>query len=204
MIADAESGAGYIGYYDGGAFGIPYSSKNKEAALLWVQFIGRSRCRRTRAAAGARIVMESTFRRSADRRDPDQKVSGYYTLMRVSPLYRGAAPLPFHNTLRGNIDTFIWQALAGEIGAATALDAPALRLGRDDAPTRLRRVSERISMRSNRMGWGLLAPTLIILGIMGLLPFFYVLVVGFFDWNVVSATGKPIWTERANLSTAGI
>ncbi len=53
-------------------------------------------------------------------------------------------------------------------------------------------------MRSNRMGWGLLAPTLIILGIMGLLPFFYVLVVGFFDWNVVSATGKPIWTGANN------
>ncbi len=42
-------------------------------------------------------------------------------------------------------------------------------------------------MRSNRMGWGLLAPTLIILGIFGLLPFFYVIYVGFFDWNVFSA-----------------
>ena len=122
VIADAESGAGYIGYYDGGAFGIPYSSKNKEAALLWVQFIGQESVQADWAAAGARIVMESTFD------DPliveiDQKVSGYYTLMReAGPLYRGAAPLPFHNTLRGNIDTFIWQALAGEIDAATALD----------------------------------------------------------------------------------
>ncbi len=42
-------------------------------------------------------------------------------------------------------------------------------------------------MHSNRMGWGLLAPTLIILGIFGLLPFFYVIYVGFFDWNVFSA-----------------
>jgi multiple sugar transport system permease protein len=37
------------------------------------------------------------------------------------------------------------------------------------------------------MGWGLLAPTLIILAIIGLIPFFYVIYVGFFDWNVFSA-----------------
>lgn len=53
-------------------------------------------------------------------------------------------------------------------------------------------------MRSNRMGWGLLSPTLIILGIVGLLPFIYVLVIGFFDWNVFSATGEPIWTAVNN------
>lgn len=53
-------------------------------------------------------------------------------------------------------------------------------------------------MRSNAKGWGLLTPTLIILGIMGLLPFFYVLYVGFFDWNVFSATGKMIWAGVNN------
>jgi multiple sugar transport system permease protein len=42
-------------------------------------------------------------------------------------------------------------------------------------------------MKSSRVGWGLLAPTLIILGITGLLPFFYVIYVGFFDWNIFSA-----------------
>ena len=36
-----RAGEGYIGYYDGGAFGIPHSSKNKEAALLWLQYIGQ-------------------------------------------------------------------------------------------------------------------------------------------------------------------
>ena len=50
-------------------------------------------------------------------------------------------------------------------------------------------------MRSTRTGWGLLVPTLIILFIVGLLPFFYVLYVSFFDWNVFSA--------RAGLSFAG-
>jgi len=42
-------------------------------------------------------------------------------------------------------------------------------------------------MWSNRVAWAFLAPTLIILAITGLLPFFYVLYVGFFDWNVFAA-----------------
>ena len=53
-------------------------------------------------------------------------------------------------------------------------------------------------MRSNRMGWGLLAPTLIILGMVGLLPFLYVLYIGFFDWNVFSASGQMEWVGVNN------
>ena len=41
-------------------------------------------------------------------------------------------------------------------------------------------------MRSNRMGWTLLSPTLIILALVGFLPFFYVLFVSLFDWNPFS------------------
>lgn len=36
------------------------------------------------------------------------------------------------------------------------------------------------------MGWGLLSPTLVILAIVGFLPFIFVLYVGFFDWNAFS------------------
>jgi multiple sugar transport system permease protein len=42
-------------------------------------------------------------------------------------------------------------------------------------------------MKSNRLGWGFLTPTLIILAITGLLPFIYVVYVGFFDWNIFAA-----------------
>jgi multiple sugar transport system permease protein len=42
-------------------------------------------------------------------------------------------------------------------------------------------------MRSQVTGWLLLAPTLIILGVFGVLPFLYVLVVGFADWNAFAA-----------------
>lgn len=38
-------------------------------------------------------------------------------------------------------------------------------------------------MRSKRTGWLLLSPTLIILFLVGLLPFFYMLYVGFNNWN---------------------
>ena len=53
-------------------------------------------------------------------------------------------------------------------------------------------------MRSNRMAWGLLSPTLIILGIVGLVPFLYVLYVGFFDWNVFSAVRGMVWAGANN------
>ncbi|NOZ27578.1 MAG: sugar ABC transporter permease [Chloroflexi bacterium] len=53
-------------------------------------------------------------------------------------------------------------------------------------------------MRSNRTAWGLLAPTLLVLGFAGLLPFFYVVYVGFFDWNVFSKTGDLVWAGANN------
>ena len=42
-------------------------------------------------------------------------------------------------------------------------------------------------MRSTTTGWLLLFPTILILFVVGVLPFLYVLVVGFFDWNVFAA-----------------
>ena len=53
-------------------------------------------------------------------------------------------------------------------------------------------------MRSTRLPWLLLSPTLIILIFTGLLPFFYVLYVGFFDWNIFSATGEMIYSGASN------
>ena len=122
VMEDAESGEGYIGYYDGGAFGIPHSSKNQEAALLWLQFIGQESVQADWAVAGSRIVMESTYDDPAVQ-EVDAKVDGYFTLMREQgPLFRGAPPFPFHNNLRESIDPFIWQAIAGDLTPEEALD----------------------------------------------------------------------------------
>lgn len=46
-------------------------------------------------------------------------------------------------------------------------------------------------MRSRRTGWLLLAPTLIILFIFGLVPFFHVLWTSFMHWNVFAADPRP-------------
>jgi multiple sugar transport system permease protein len=48
------------------------------------------------------------------------------------------------------------------------------------------------------MGWGLLTPTLIILVITGVLPFLYVLYIGFFDWNVFAARRGLIFAGANN------
>ncbi|MCL4296800.1 MAG: extracellular solute-binding protein [Anaerolineae bacterium] len=122
VMAQAESGEGYIGYYDGGAFGIPYSSKNQEAALLWLEYIGQPSVQAQWATAGSRVVMNSTFD------DPlvktqDSRTDGYYTMLREQgPLFRGAPPFPFHPQARSVIEPFIWKSLSGEMTAADALD----------------------------------------------------------------------------------
>jgi multiple sugar transport system substrate-binding protein len=125
-LAEAEAGEGYIGYYDGGAFGIPHSSKNKEATLLWLQFIGQPSVQPEWAAVGARIVHNATFS------DPlvqqmDEQTNGYYTLMlEQGPLFAGAPPFPFHPQVREVVAPFIYQAIAGEISPEEALDMAAV------------------------------------------------------------------------------
>lgn len=48
------------------------------------------------------------------------------------------------------------------------------------------------------MGWGLLTPTIVILVIMGVLPFLYVIYVGFFNWNAFSAQLGMQWAGVNN------
>ena len=123
--AAAENGKGYIGYYDGGAFGIPVSSKNKEAALLWLQFIGRPDVQPDWAVAGSRIVQNATYD------DPkvkaqDAKTGGYYTLMRdQGKLFAGAPAFPFHQQVREAVAPFIYQAITGDLSPSDALDQAA-------------------------------------------------------------------------------
>ena len=125
VIDDAMMGDGYIGYYDGGAFGIPHSSRNKEATLLWLQFIGQQSVQAEWAAAGARITHTATFD------DPliaeqDAKVDGYYTLLEEQgPLFAGAPPFPFHAQVREIIDPFIHRVILGELTAAEGLSQAA-------------------------------------------------------------------------------
>lgn len=118
----AAAGTGYIGYYDGGAFGIPYSSKNKEATMLWLQYVGQESVQAQWATAGSRVVMDSTFD------DPlvkaqDARTDNYYTKMREDgPLFKGAPAFPFHPQAQTTAQTYIWAALTGESTVSDALD----------------------------------------------------------------------------------
>jgi multiple sugar transport system permease protein len=54
-------------------------------------------------------------------------------------------------------------------------------------------------MRRDATGWGFLTPTLVVLSVIGTLPFLYVLYVGFFDWNPVSSvTGEMSFAGVGN------
>jgi multiple sugar transport system substrate-binding protein len=136
VIDDARAGEGYIGYYDGGAFGIPHSSRKKEAALLWLQYIGQPDVQADWAVAGARITHTATYD-DPKVREQDENVDGYYTLMREQgDLFAGAPAFPFHGALRETIDPYIHAVLAGEMTpdealeqAAQAVDQELARLG---------------------------------------------------------------------------
>lgn len=120
--AEAEGGKGYIGYYDGGAFGVPFSSKNQQAALLFLQYIGQPSVQADWAVAGSRITHTDTYD------DPkvkamDEKVDHYYTLMRdKGKLFAGAPPYPFHAQVREATAPFFYQAITGELNPSDALD----------------------------------------------------------------------------------
>jgi multiple sugar transport system substrate-binding protein len=125
VLADSKSGAGYLGYYDGGAFGVPASSKNITCSVLFQQYQGQESVQAKWAAAGSRIVMDSTYN------DPivqaqDEKTNGYYTFMKdQGSLFRGAPAFPFHTSVREVVAPFIYDAIAGKISTSDALDKAA-------------------------------------------------------------------------------
>lgn len=125
VLADAKSGAGYLGYYDGGAFGVPATSKNITCSVLFQQYQGQESVQAKWAAAGSRIVMESTYSDPIVQ-DMDGKTNGYYTFMKDNgPLFRGAPPFPFHTAVREVVAPFIYDAIAGKISTSDALDKAA-------------------------------------------------------------------------------
>jgi len=121
-MEDAKSGKGYIGYYDGGALGIPHSSKNKEAAWLFAQWVARKEWQGEFAKLGTRVVRKSTFD------DPivkelDPKMGNYFTFLKdEGPLFRGAPPLPMHRPLNDLYLKWVAKAVAGEVSPEDALD----------------------------------------------------------------------------------
>ncbi len=131
VIEDAIIDEGYLGYYDGAAFGIPYSSKNKEAALLWLQYLGLPSIQPEWATTSSRVVHLSTFDDPLVRAQ-NERLNGYYTLMKEQGrLFAGAPPFPFHQDVRDTIAPFIHQAIIGELTPAEALDQAAVAVEKE-------------------------------------------------------------------------
>ncbi|MGM4913452.1 extracellular solute-binding protein [Rhizobium sp. 768_B6_N1_8] len=127
VLEDAKSGKGYIGYYDGGAFGLPITSKNKEAALLFLEFMGQNDVQPDWAIAAPRITNKATFD------DPkvkamDVKLGGFYTMLKdQGKLFAGAPPYPFHAQLREATLPIFFDILTGKIEPDEGLDQMAAK-----------------------------------------------------------------------------
>ena len=125
VMQEATTGMGYLGYYDGAAFGIPIHSKHKQAALLWLQYLGQPDVQPAWAINSGRVVHLSTFDDPLVR-DQDRRLNGYYTLMKKQgALFAGAPPFPFHVQVRDVIAPFIHQAIRGDLSPREALVAAA-------------------------------------------------------------------------------
>jgi len=122
VLEEVKSGTGYLGYYDGGAFGLPITSKNKEAALLFLQYIGQDSVQADWAVAAPRITNTSTY---DDPKviDMDQKLNGYYSMLKnEGKLFAGAPPFPFHAQVREATSPIFYRILLGEVGPDEGLD----------------------------------------------------------------------------------
>lgn len=125
---NAKQGKGYIGYFDGGAFGLPQTSKQKEIALLWLQFIGQPSVQEDWALQTGRIVHKNTLN-AARIKALDKKVGGYFSLLKMSGrLFAASPPFPFHAEIREVIAPFIYKAIRGKLTAEAALDLAALKV----------------------------------------------------------------------------
>ena len=121
VMEAAKEGKGYIGYYDGGAFGIPYSSKHKEAAWLLIQYITREEGAQYIAKKGFAPIRKSILDKMIG--SPIDQQTGYFTLMKkYNNLFRGAPPFAFHKALiEGPLFEWLHKAVAGEVDPVTAV-----------------------------------------------------------------------------------
>lgn len=125
VLESAKAGDGYIGYYDGGAFGIPKTSRKPEAVALWLQYLGQPSVQVPWTLATGRVTHTATL---DDPRvlEMDEQLGGYFRLMkRYGDLFAGAPPFPEHAALREVIAPFVSRALRRQLSPAEALDQAA-------------------------------------------------------------------------------
>lgn len=122
VLAEAEAGEGYIGYYDGGAFGLPVTSKNQDASLLFLQFMALPEVQEEWAVAAPRITLTSTYD-APKVQALDEELRGYYSMLRDQGyLFKGAPEYPFHAQVREATAPTFYQILTGDLGVSDGLD----------------------------------------------------------------------------------
>ncbi|MFZ7093141.1 extracellular solute-binding protein [Primorskyibacter sp. 2E233] len=122
IMEEVEGGKGYIGYYDGGAFGLPSTSKNKEAAALFLQYIGQNEVQPDWAVAAPRVTNTATYD------DPkvqamNEELGGYYDMLKDKGyLFAGAPAYPFHAQVREATAPTFFKILTGDLSVSDGLD----------------------------------------------------------------------------------
>ncbi len=100
----AKSEDGYLGYYDGAALAIPHSSKKKEAAWLFLQYMSAAERSQNILAEQATAVTRDSVLNQMVGSDLDRKLGGYFTLMKdKGHMFKGAPPFPFHKILMESV-----------------------------------------------------------------------------------------------------
>lgn len=127
VLAQAEAGEGYIGYYDGGAFGLPVTSRNQDAALLFLQFMALPEVQEEWAVAAPRITLTSTYD-SPKVAELNEELGGYYDMLKDQGyLFKGAPEYPFHAQVREATAPIFYDILTGRLGAEEGLDQMAAK-----------------------------------------------------------------------------
>ena len=127
VMDQAEAGEGYIGYYDGGAFGLPVTSKNQDASLLFLQFMALPEVQEEWAIAGSRITLDSTYD-APKVQEVNEELGGYYDMLRDQGyLFKGAPEYPFHAQLREATAPIFYDILTGTLGVDEGLDQMAAK-----------------------------------------------------------------------------
>ncbi|NIZ02884.1 extracellular solute-binding protein [Thalassospira lucentensis] len=127
ILEEVENGKGYIGYYDGGAFGIPSPSKNKEAAMLFLQYIGQDEVQPDWAVAAPRVTNKATYD-DPKVQEMNKELGGYYDLLRDKGyLFAGAPAYPFHAQVREAVSPILYEILTGDLDPDTGLDQMAAK-----------------------------------------------------------------------------
>lgn len=122
ILEQVESGEGYIGYYDGGAFGLPVTSTNQDATLLFMQFMALPEVQEEWAVAAPRITLTSTYD-SPKVQALDEELGGYYTMLRDQGyLFKGAPEFPFHAQVREATAPTFYDILTGSLSVSDGLD----------------------------------------------------------------------------------